>query len=147
MDNNQERRKNVLFICIHNSARSQMAEAFLRQLAGDRFIAMSAGLEPTEVDTHAIEVMREVGIDIGGQKAKGLEEFLGKETIHYAIFVCAAAEEKCPHIYTLALNRLSWPFDDPAAFEGSEEARLDEFRRARDGIHRKIEEWLHELSS
>ena len=139
---NTERKKNVLFLCIHNSARSQMAEGFLRKLGGDRFNAMSAGLEPTDVNPYAIEVMQEVGIDITGQRAKGLDQFLGKETIHYAIFVCSAAEEKCPHVYTFALNKLSWTFDDPESFEGSEQERLEKFRTVRDGIHLKIEEWL-----
>ena len=123
-----------------------MAEGFLKERGGDRFKAMSAGLEPTKVDPHAIDVMREVGIDITGQKAKSLDQFLGKETIHYAIFVCSAAEEKCPHVYSLALNKLSWAFDDPVIFEGSEEEKLEKFRAVRDGISRKIEEWLHDFS-
>ena len=135
-----------MFLCIHNSARSQMAEGFLRELGGGRLTAMSAGLEPTGVEPLAVDVMSEVGIDISGQRSKGLDEFMGKKTIHYAIFVCAAAEEKCPHLYPLALNRLSWPFDDPAAFQGSSESRLAEFRRVRDEIRLKLESWLGDIS-
>lgn len=137
-------RKNVLFICVHNSARSQMAEGFLRHLGNSRFAAFSAGLEPTEVNPLAVEVMEEAGIDISSQRTKGLDGFLGKETIHYAIFVCSRAEEKCPHIYSLALNILSWPFDDPATFDGDGESRLETFRRVRDEIRTKLEDWLVE---
>lgn len=135
-------RPNVLFVCVHNSARSQMAEGFLRELGADRFNALSAGLEPTGVDPRAVEVMREAGVDISGQRSKGLEEFLGRQTIHYAVFVCSAAEEKCPHVYSLALNRLSWAFEDPASFEGSPAEALERFRVVRDEIRARIVEWL-----
>ena len=139
---NDPSRKSVLFICIHNSARSQMAEGFLREYAGDRLNALSAGLEPTEVHPLAIEVMREVGIDISGQSSKSLDRYLGKETVHYAIFVCSRAEESCPYVYSLSLNRLSWPFDDPAALEGTRDESLEKFREVRDRIDGRIRDWL-----
>lgn len=139
-----ETAKNVLFVCVHNSARSQMAEGFLREYGGDRYNALSAGLEPTEIHPLAIEAMREVGIDISGQSSKSIEQFLGKETIHYAVFVCSQAEEACPYVYSLALNKMSWPFDDPAALEGSDEDRLEGFRETRDQISARLREWLAE---
>jgi arsenate reductase len=139
------RKKKVLFLCTGNSARSQMAEGLLRHHAGDRFEALSAGLEPRGVNPLAVKVMQEVGIDISGQTSKGIDRFLGKETIHYAVFVCANAEENCPVTYGLALNRLSWRMEDPAAFEGTEEKKLVRFREARDELDRRIREWLAEM--
>jgi len=136
--------RNVLFVCVHNSARSQMAEGFLREYGADRYNALSAGLEPTEVHPLAIEAMREVGIDISGQSSKGIDRFLGKETIHYAVFVCSQAEETCPYVYSLALKKISWPFEDPAALEGSYEDRLEKFREVRDLIDARVREWLAE---
>jgi arsenate reductase (thioredoxin) len=135
-------KKKVLFLCTGNSARSQMAEGLLRHYAGDRFEALSAGLEPRGVNPLAVKVMEEVGIDISHQTSKGIDKFLGKETIHYAVFVCANAEEKCPSIYNLALNRLSWRMEDPDVFEGPEEEKLAKFRAARDELDRRIKEWL-----
>jgi arsenate reductase len=139
------RKKKVLFLCTGNSARSQMAEGLLRHHAGDRFEALSAGLEPRGVNPLAVKVMQEVGIDISGQTSKGIDRFLGKETIHYAVFVCANAEENCPAAYGLALNRLSWRMPDPAAVEGTEEEKLTAFREARDELDRRIREWLAEM--
>lgn len=135
-------RKNVLFLCVHNSARSQMAEGFLKKYAGDRFNVSSAGLEPTEVNPLAVEAMREVGIDISGQTSKSIDRFLGKETIHFAIFVCSQAEEACPYVYSLSLNRMSWPFEDPAGFEGGREEKLEKFREVRNRIDKRITNWL-----
>jgi arsenate reductase len=135
-------KKRVLFLCTGNSARSQMAEGLLRHHAGDRFEALSAGLTPRELNPLAVTVMREMGMDISGQRAKSVQEFLGKETIHYAIFVCSEAEENCPNIYNLALNRLSWRMEDPASFDGPEEERLQRFRDARDELDRRIRDWL-----
>jgi arsenate reductase len=133
----------VLFMCVHNSARSQMAEAFLRRLAPDRFEALSAGLEPTAVDPLAVEVMDERGIDISGQRAKGLDEFLGKVHFGYLITVCDRANQGCPTFPGMG-TRLHWPFADPAAAEGDREDRLAAFRQTRDEIEARIREWLAE---
>ncbi len=134
---------NILVLCTGNSCRSQLAEGFLNQLAGDRFNVLSAGTEPkTDVHPLARQVMNEVGVDISGQHPKGLEEFLGRVAVRYLIIVCSGADENCPRIFPGLGERLYWPFDDPAAFEGSPEETLDEFRRVRDEIRERIGEWL-----
>ncbi len=132
----------VLFLCTGNSCRSQMAEGFLRKYAGDRFEVFSAGLDPRPVHPLAVRVMDEIGIDISGQQSKGVDTVLGKQSFKHAIFVCQDAEENCPSIYPFALEKLSWPFEDPAAFEGTEEATVANFREIRDQINKKIQEWL-----
>lgn len=134
---------NILVLCTGNSCRSQMAEGFLRQLAGDRFNVFSAGTEPKdEIHPLARQVMNEVGIDISDQHPKGLEEFLGRLAVRHLIIVCTGADENCPRIFPGLGERLFWPFDDPAAFEGSPEETLDEFRRVRDEIKERITLWL-----
>ena len=131
----------VLFLCVHNTARSQMAEAFLRGFAGDEFEVYSAGLEPREIDPLAVEVMRERGFDLQGHYAKPLSEFLGKVHFGYLITVCARAERECPTFPGMG-TRLNWSFEDPAAFQGTEEQRLAKFREVRDGLELSIREWL-----
>lgn len=130
----------VLFLCTSNSARSQMAEALLRERAGDRFETFSAGLEPTEVNPLAITVMAEAGIDISGQHAKGIEEYLGRRHFGYLITVCDQAAANCP-VFPGIAARLHWSLVDPAAAEGTEEERLEVFRRVRDELARLIEEF------
>lgn len=139
-------KQNVLFLCTGNSCRSQMAEGFLRKYAGERFDVFSAGLDPRPVHPLAVQVMGEIGIDISGQKSKGIETVLGKQSFKHAIFVCRDAEENCPSIYPFALEKLSWPFEDPAAFEGSQDATVAKFREIRDQIDKKIREWLELLN-
>ena len=135
---------NVLFLCTGNTARSQMAEAFLKKYAGDRFEVLSAGYDPQEINPFTRKVMAEKGFDLSGQYSKGTEEFLGKRTIRYLIIVCAKAESRCPRTFPGVLFRLFWPFDDPAAQTGTEEEKLEAFRRARDQIDQKIQAWLQE---
>jgi arsenate reductase len=106
----------VLFLCTHNSARSQMAEAFLRKYAGDRFEAFSAGFEPTELHPRTKRVMEEIGFDMSNHQAKPLKQFLGRTVFAYVITVCRRAEAECP-IFPGISNRLDWSFEDPAAFE------------------------------
>jgi arsenate reductase (thioredoxin) len=132
----------VLFLCTGNSCRSQMAEAYLRHEAGDRFEACSAGLEPKPVNPLTLQVLEEAGISTEGLRSKSTTEFLGRVSIRYAIFVCDKAQQSCPRIYPFALQCLYWPFDDPAAFEGTPEARLAKFREVRDQIHDQITLWL-----
>jgi arsenate reductase len=141
-----ERKRNVLFLCTHNSARSQMAEAFLRKYAGDRFNAYSAGLEPTEIDPMTREVMREVGLDLEGQYAKGVETYLAKLLISHLVIVCDRAEKECPHSWPGIQERLFWSFEDRVGTEGSREERLHAFRQVRDRIEQRIESWLEETS-
>jgi arsenate reductase len=130
----------VLFLCTGNSARSQMAEAFLRKYAGDRFEVFSAGLEPSVINPLTIQVMEETGVDMTGHFAKGLDTFLGKVHFAYLITVCSKAEEKCP-IFPGMGQRLHWPFDDPAAFQGSQAEKLAKFRQVRDEIEEKVKEF------
>jgi arsenate reductase (thioredoxin) len=133
-------RSRVLFLCTHNSARSQMAEGLLRQLAGDRFEVMSAGTEATHIRPLAIRAMDEIGIDISGQESKTLDRYLD-EPFEYVITVCDDANEACP-FFPGAANRLHWSFEDPSRVEGSEEKRLAVFRSVRDRIRERIEDDL-----
>ena len=137
----------VLFVCVHNAARSQMAEALLRKYAGDRFEVASAGFEPTEVHPLTRAVLAEVGIDASGLHAKGSREYLAKVAVRHAIIVCAQAEAECPKIYPFAGETLYWAFDDPAALEGSAELQLAKFRRVRDEIDARIQAWLRARSA
>ena len=133
-------KEKVLFLCTHNSARSQMAEGMLRHIAGDRFEAMSAGTEATHVRPLAVRVMDEVGIDISGQGSKTLERYLG-QPLDYVITVCDEANEACP-FFPGARQRLHWSLPDPAAAEGTEEERLEVFRLVRDLLRGHIKEEL-----
>jgi arsenate reductase len=132
----QQARRRVLFLCTHNSARSQMAEGLLCHLAGDRFEVMSAGTEATSVRPEATRAMAELGVDISGQSSKALERYLG-ETFDYVVTVCDDANETCP-VFPGAKNRLHWSFRDPSRAEGSEEERLGVFRTVRDEIQDRI---------
>lgn len=133
----------VLFLCIENRARSQMAEAFLRKYAGDDFEVYSAGLEPSPIHPYVYEVMEEVGLDLEGHHSKGVDAFFNKVYFGILITVCEKAEEKCPTFPGLGERRY-WPIEDPVAVEGSEEEKLAAFRRARDQIEQHILDWLEE---
>jgi arsenate reductase (thioredoxin) len=130
----------VLFLCTHNSARSQMAEGLLRYLAGDRFEVHSAGTEATSVRPEAIAAMSEVGSDISGQESKTLERYMG-EPFDYVVTVCDDANEACP-VFPGAENLLHWSFQDPSRAEGSEEERLEVLRKVREEIQARISEEL-----
>lgn len=134
----------VLFLCTANSARSQMAEALLRHHAGDRFEPHSAGLEPKEINPYTRQVLEELGLDISGQSSKGVRVYLGRMIFTYLVTVCADAEEKCPTAFVGVSHRLHWAFDDPAAFEGTHEEKLQKFREIRDQIDKKIQAWVAE---
>ncbi len=133
-------RPRVLFLCTHNSARSQMAEGLLRDLAGDRLEALSAGTEQTEVRPEAIAVMAEVGIDIRAQHSKTLEQFLGQR-VDWLITVCDQAREACPVLPGVA-DQLHWSIEDPAAVQG--DGRMDAFRAARDALRERIDRFVRE---
>ena len=138
---------NVLFLCTGNSCRSQMAEGFLRELGGDRFSAYSAGTDPAEcVHPLAVTVMAEKGIDISQQQPTNVGDYLGRLAVRHLIIVCAGANERCPRIFPGILNRMFWPFDDPAAFVGSPTATLEKFRAVRDEIEARIKHWLSETT-
>jgi arsenate reductase len=134
----------VLFLCMGNSARSQMAEAFLRSMAPDTYDAYSAGLEPREIHPLTRQVMAEVGHDLAGQRSKSVREYLGKQHFDYIITVCDQADEKCPTTFPGVGDRLHWSFEDPAAFTGTPEAQLAKFREVRDLIRHQVHDWLLE---
>jgi len=134
----------VLFLCTGNSARSQMAEAFLRRYGGDRFEVHSAGLEPKGMNPLTLQVMNEIGFDVSGQRSKGINEFLGKVLFQYLITVCDDAEKNCPTVWPGVNQRLHWSFEDPAAVEGSPEQKLAKFREIRDQIDQKVRDWVAE---
>jgi arsenate reductase (thioredoxin) len=134
----------VLFLCTGNTARSQMAEAFLRKYAGRHLGAYSAGLKPSSINPYTEHVMREIGIDLSGQLSKSVKQYLGKMSFTYLITVCAEAEANCPTTFPGIGQRLSWAFDDPAAVEGSEEEKLHKFREVRDQIEKRIKLWIEE---
>jgi len=136
----------VLFLCTGNSARSQMAEAFLRRYGGDRFEVYSAGLEPERgIHPLTLKVMQEIGFDMKGHYAKDIREYLGKVHFGYLITVCGRAEQSCPIFPGMGV-RLHWPFEDPAAFQGSEEEKLAKFREVRDQIEARVKAWLKEVA-
>jgi arsenate reductase len=132
----------VLFLCTSNSARSQMAEAFLRTYAGDRYQAYSAGLEPKEIHPLTKKVMAEVGIDISHQRPKVLSDYMGRVHFGYLITVCAQAEQKCPSTFPGMGQRLHWDIEDPAQFIGSDEEKLDKFREIRDIVQKRVRDWV-----
>ncbi|HTP03087.1 MAG TPA: arsenate reductase ArsC [Anaerolineales bacterium] len=135
-------KQRILFLCTGNSARSQMAEAFLRIHGGDRFEAFSAGLEPKSINPLTVRVMQEAGVDISGQRSKGVKEYLGNGLFQSLITLCDDAEKNCPTIWPGVNVRMHWVFDDPAAATGTDEEKLAKFREVRDAIEQRIEEWL-----
>lgn len=130
----------VLFICTHNSARSQMAEGLLSSLGGDKVEVHSAGMVATKVKPEATQVMNELDVDIRHQYSKVLDRFVNQR-FDFVITVCDRANESCP-IFTNADNRMHWSIEDPSSVEGSDEEMLTEFRKARDELKRRIEDEL-----
>ena len=137
----------VLFLCTGNSARSQMAEAFLRKFSEGQFEAFSAGLEPKGINPLTFRVMEEIGFDLSRQWSKGIDEYLGKEHFQYLVTLCDDAEENCPRVWPGVNQRLHWSFEDPSAFKGSEEEKLAKFRQVREQIQEKITSWLKDNRS
>ena len=133
-------KQRVLFLCTHNSARSQMAEGFLRSLAGERFEVASAGTEATRVHPLAIRAMADVGVDISAHTSKVVDEFVA-QSWDYVITVCDAANEACP-VFPKKSSRLHWSFEDPSQATGSADQRLEVFRRVRDQIKPRITDWI-----
>ena len=139
-------KQRILFLCTGNSARSQMAEAFLRDYADEVFEVHSAGLEPKGINPLTVQVMDEVGIDLSGQTSKGIESYLGKVHFQYLITVCDDADKNCPTVWPGVTNRMHWSFEDPAKFEGTEEEKLAKFREVRDLIEQRIKVWVAETT-
>jgi arsenate reductase len=145
MDNDKIR---VLFLCVHNSARSQMAEAFLKKYGGKRFSVHSAGLEPGRLNPIVVEAMSEEDIDISRNRVKGVKEFLDRGVaFDYVVTVCDESNaERCP-VFPGDVERLHWGFDDPSGFTGSHLEKLDKTRAVRDKIEDKILDWLRNFDN
>ena len=139
-------KQKVLFICVHNSARSQMAEAFLNEICGDHFEAHSAGLEPGKLNRLAVEAMREIGIDISQKQTQSAFDILKSgDRFEYVITVCdESSAERCP-VFPSDAKRLHWSFPDPSALSGSHDERLEGTRKIRDQIRARIEMWCGEV--
>ncbi|MBN1904768.1 MAG: arsenate reductase ArsC [Deltaproteobacteria bacterium] len=141
-DDRKNDKARVLFVCIHNSARSQIAEAFLNHLAGDRFEAESAGIEPSELNPLAVDVMREVGIDISNNRSKKVFDLYKQGRLYnYVVPVCDDAAEKCP-IFPGFARVIQWSFQNPETFTGSYQERLIKMRGLREEIKNKIEQFI-----
>lgn len=139
-------KKRVLFVCIHNSARSQMAEAFLNKICDGVFEGYSAGLEPGKLNPLVVEAMGEIGIDISRNQTKAVfDMFKAGTSFAYVITVCdETSAERCP-IFPGVTTRLHWTFPDPSSFKGTHEERLAKTREVRDAIEAKIKNWCAEM--
>ena len=135
-------KKRVLFLCTHNSCRSQMAEGLVNHFSGEHFQAFSAGTEATKVNPLAAKVLLELGIDISHHRSKTLDEFIG-HPFDYVITLCGDANEKCP-LFFGGVGRVHIGFDDPSRLKGSEDEVLPEYRRVRDEIKARITRFLLE---
>ncbi|MBW4436915.1 MAG: arsenate reductase ArsC [Pleurocapsa minor GSE-CHR-MK-17-07R] len=138
--------KRVIFICTGNSARSQMAEGFLRHLGGPDYDVHSAGMEAKGLHPLTVQVMAEVGIDVSGQRSKSVTEYMGRAFFDDAMIVCRRAEDDCPTINADAKRVHRWIFDDPARASGTDEEKLAAFRAVRDQIEARIRLWLAETA-
>ncbi len=138
-------KKKVLFMCVHNSARSQMAEAWLNEICGEMFEAHSAGLEPGTLNPYVIEAMAEVGIDISDRSTRSVfDTWRSGKAFAYVITVCdEVSAERCP-IFPGVTKRLRWSFPDPSAATGTDNEKLIEARRVRDLIKARIHSWCAE---
>ncbi|MBI5773195.1 MAG: arsenate reductase ArsC [Verrucomicrobia bacterium] len=139
-------KKKILFVCIHNSARSQMAEAFVNKLCGEHFEASSAGIEPGKLNPFVVEAMKETGIDISGNQTKSCEDMIRSGVkFDFIVTVCdEASAERCP-VFPGGGRRLHWGFPDPSSYQGEPAAKLDFTRRVRDEIRAKIAAWCGEM--
>jgi len=139
-------KKRVLFVCIHNSARSQMAEAWFNELCSDDYIAESAGIEPGKLNPLVVKAMQEVGVDISYKQTSSVRDYIALgDVFSYVITVCdETSAERCP-VFPGKVTRLHWGFPDPSVLQGSEEEKLVEIRKIRDTIKAKIADWVKEL--
>lgn len=138
-------KKKILVVCVHNSARSQMAEEYFRKFGGDLFEPSSAGINPGKLNPYVVEVLKEEGIDISDKSTQSTQELYDRgDSYHYVITVCSAeAKEQCP-LYPGTIKRFHWPFDDPSSFTGSPEERLEGTRKVREQIKEKIKSFVEE---
>lgn len=138
----------ILFICVHNSARSQMAEAFLNEFGKDRFEAESAGIEPGRLNAHVVAAMAETGMDISGKQTRAAFDLVQQGKRYDAVItVCdAASEEKCP-IFPGKTKRIAWSFADPSGFTGTKDQIMEQTRQVRDAIRQKVEGFIQEAGT
>ncbi len=137
------KKPNLIFLCTHNEARSQMAEAFLKKYVGDYFNVFSAGFEKRKIHPSTIKVMEEKGFDLSEHYSKELKRFLGEKKFEIVITMCQKAEELCP-IIPRVITKLFWDIENPASFDGTKEEQIQKFREIRDLIENKIKLWLKE---
>lgn len=137
----------ILFVCIHNSARSQMAEAFVNSLAEGKIFAQSAGLTPGKMNPLVVAVMNEIGLDLSKNRAKSVAEFIDRrESFDYVVTVCdEASAEQCPAFPGKA-KRLHWSFADPSSIAGNDQEKISQTRKIRDQIHVKVKQWVKSIS-
>ena len=145
MQTRDQEKYRILFVCVHNSARSQMAEAFLREFGGNRYHAESAGLEPGKINPVVVEVMQEVGIDLSRKETRDVQSvFLAGARFDAVITVCDAAHsEKCP-VFPGVKKRIQWFFDDPSSFRGTRQEILERTRMVRDQVEKRVREWIRQ---
>lgn len=138
-----QKRIGVLVLCTGNSCRSQIFEAYLKHYGGDKFDVVSAGTEPAErIHPLTRVVLNEDGLDTGGMAPKDYRSFLGKISVYYLFIVCDGAAKSCPSVWPGVMERIIWPFEDPATFVGSEDEKLDRFRLVRDQIKDRVKSWV-----
>lgn len=137
----------VIFLCTGNSARSQMAEGFMRAYAGEYFDVYSAGLDPKGLNPFAVAAMDEVGLDISGHTSNSVKDYLGHVVFTYVVTVCDHAEANCPTAFLHQGEHFHWSFEDPAAVVGSDEAKRAKFAAIRDQIREHVRAWVDELSA
>lgn len=143
---NEKEKLQVLFICRHNSCRSQMAEGLLRHRFGDQFEVYSAGLEAKGMNPRVPDILGEIGIDVSDQKSEAISHYQGYLSPHYSIIVCDVDEDECPSISPFTrIDVLHWPFEDPSEFKGNEEDTFAKFREVRDQIDQRLQEWVASL--
>ena len=138
---NSKLKKKILFLCFHNSIRSQIAEAFLKHFGKDRYEVYSAGIERSRINPLALRVMEELNYNLSEHYSKEVSNYRGRINFDILITVCSKAEERCPTMPEVK-TKLHWPFEDPGSFKGNEEEKLEKFREVRDEILRRILEWL-----
>jgi arsenate reductase (thioredoxin) len=139
-------RKNVIFLCVHNSSRSQMGEALLRHYAGDRYNVVSAGMKIDRVHPLAVKVLEEKGIDTSGLESQSIREYMGRMKFEHAIIVCRTMEADCPSFSADARYTHRWIVDDPAAVQGTDQEKIQAFRDALNKIETRMKLWLEEAS-
>ncbi|MEM6332119.1 MAG: arsenate reductase ArsC [Planctomycetota bacterium] len=141
------RKPAVMFVCTHNSSRSQMAEGMLRHHAGDKFEVYSSGVEPGKLRDEAVAAMQDLGVDISSHRAEGIDAYMGKVDVDYLITVCSGAEQSCPAAWPGVKARFFWDLPDPSVAEGDFAARVARYIEVRDMIKTRMDAWLEKVEA